>query len=128
MLFFMNAIDLFFCRKGYPGSACEDGLVAYGSPCCASIQIANELDQLQTTRNDQAPIVTTQVTINNPAPVQVPTVQAPRPKAPYCPDPRDTYVQVPVAQACNNCGLTFDKYKYKNCPASPGSRCTTSII
>ena len=123
MLFFMNDIDLFFCRKGYPGSACEDGLVAYGSPCCASIQIANELDQLQNTRNDQAPIVTTQVTINNPTPVQVPTVQAP-----YCPDPRDTYVQVPVAQACNNCGLTFDKYKYKNCPASPGSRCTTSII
>ena len=125
MLFLMNDIDLFFCRKGYPGSACEDGLVAYGSPCCASIQIANELDQLEKFRflNDQAPIVTTQVTINNPALVQAaPTVQAP-----YCPDPRDTYVQVPVAQACNNCGLKFDNTS-PNCPASPGSRCTTSII
>ena len=94
MLFFMNAIDLFFCRKGYPGSACEDGLVAYGSPCCASIQIANELDQMGTTSNGQAPIVTTQITINNPAPVQAPTVQVP-----YVPVAQAPIVQVPYGQA-----------------------------
>ena len=111
----------FLHRNGYSGDACEDCLVASCFPCCASIQIANELDQIGTTRNGQAPIVTTQITINNPAPVQVQTVQAP-----YCPDPRDTYVQVPVAQACNNCGLTFDNTS-PNCPGSLWTGTTTSI-
>ena len=47
-----------------------------------------------TTRNGQAPIVTTQITINNPAPVQAPTVQVP-----YVPVAQAPIVQVPYGQA-----------------------------
>ena len=93
--FFQEWCWFFFLhRNGYSGDACEDCLVASCFPCCASIQIANELDQMGTTRNGQAPIVTTQITINNPAPVQAPTVQVP-----YVPVAQAPIVQVPYGQA-----------------------------
>ena len=93
--FFQEWCWFFFLhRNGYSGDACEDCLVASCFPCCASIQIANELDQIGTTRNGQAPIVTTQITINNPAPVQAPTIQVP-----YVPVAQAPIVQVPYGQA-----------------------------
>ena len=75
-------------RNGYSGDACGDAIVALCCTCCASIQIANELDQMENEgirMNSQAPIVRKQVTIN-PAPiVQAPIVQV------------QTYGQVPSA-------------------------------
>ena len=47
-----------------------------------------------TTRNGQAPNVTTQITINKPAPVQAPTIQVP-----YVPVEQAPIVQVPYGQA-----------------------------
>ena len=77
----------FSYRNGYSGDACGDAIVALCCTCCASIQIANELDQMENggIRNDQAPIVTTQVTINQAPIVQAPIVQV------------QTYGQVPSA-------------------------------